>query len=115
MSMESGIIIGCLGLIISFFAMSNIMDEAFKKMKEYLIMWKHFWISIGLTSTLLLTGSMKEIAIMNEGSTGLISLMNTSVSINIIIVLSWFFYLAVFTIIYYINKMSEKKDNIKYE
>ena len=65
MSMESGIIIGSVGLIITFFAMSSIMDEAFKKFKEYLIIWKHFWISIGLSSTLILTGSMKEIAIMN--------------------------------------------------
>jgi len=115
MSMESGIIIGSVGLIITFFAMSSIMDEAFKKFKEYLIIWKHFWISIGLSSTLILTGSMKEIAIMNEGSDGLISLMNTTVSINVIIVLSWFFYLAVFTIIYYISKFNDKKDNIKYE
>jgi len=113
--MESGIIIGCMGLVITFFAMSSIMDEAFKKFKEYLIVWKHFWISLGLSSTLMITGSMKEIAIMNEGSTGLISLMNMSVSINIIIVLTWFFYLAVFTIIYYLNKFNDKKDNIMYE
>jgi uncharacterized membrane protein len=113
--MEAGIIIGSIGLIATFFMMSISMDEEFKKLKEYLINWKHFWMTLAISSTLILTASMKEIVIMNEGSTGLISLMNMAVTINIIIIVAWFFYLAIFTVLTYLGKFQEDKDNIKYE
>ena len=115
MSLEAGIIIGCIGLIFSFFNMSNVMDDVFKKWKEYLIHWKHFWITLGISSTLFLTTSMKEFVRVSDGFQNLLNVMNTLVTLNIIIVVAWFFYLAIFTLLFYLTKYGKKKDDLIYE
>ena len=115
MSFTSGMIIGCIGIICFFMSMINIMDDIFKKSKEYLIHWKHFWISMSVLGSLILTTTMKEIAVAEATYTGITSLMNMLVTINIILVTAWFFYLAIFTVLFYINKLSKTKDDLKYE
>ena len=61
-------IIGCIGIICFFMSMINIMDDIFKKSKEYLIHWKHFWISMSVLGSLIRTTTMKEIAVAEATS-----------------------------------------------
>ena len=115
MTLASGLIVGCIGVICVFFYLMKAFDKIYENNKPVLFFWKHFCISMILLSMLVLTATMNRLAYHDGDVPLVLDIMNMVVTINIIIDTAWFFYFAVITVFFYINSLSKSKDKIKYD
>ena len=127
---EISLMLGGSFLVLLPIILSKIMDDLLND-KELLMNWRNFWISVSLSMSLMITSMLQAFSKLNKTITiaeyhtidptidGLFSqysgVFNTISNIQMIIVMIWFSYLAVTTVIFYINKLSQSGDKIKYE
>jgi len=128
---ETSVMIAMSVIIILPLILSKIMDDFFKNKKELLMHWRHFWISISLSFTYLMTSMMR--VFMEVNSKIIIAeykaldatiettcetfclVFDTIISTQMIVLMCWFSYLAIITVIFYINKFSKAGDKAEYE
>ena len=125
-------LIGGIGILIILpLILSKLMDDFLKNKKELLMHWRHFWISISMGMSLLLTSMMQSFMSLNKAITvaeykvldptiealceSYCEVFNTISTVQMTVLMVWFSYLAIITVIFYINKLSNAGDNAKYE
>lgn len=111
MTLSSGLIVGCVGLVCFFLCLINVFDNIFNN-RTALFFWKHFCISMVFLSMLILTMTMRSLIYYDGDVPLLLDFMDNIVMINITFVIAWFLYFFVITIIFYINKLDESKNEL---
>ena len=125
-------LIGGIGILIILpLILSKLMDDFLKNKKEILMHWRHFWISISIGFSVLLTSLMQafmqlnkaiivaEYKALDDGIEALCEsycdVFNTISTVQMTVLMIWFSYLAIITVIFYINKLSNAGDKAEYE
>ena len=125
-------LIGGIGILIILpLILSKLMDDFLKNKKELLMHWRHFWISISIGFSVILTNMLRAFAQLNMIITvaeykalddtvetmfvTFSEIFNTVSTVQMTVLMIWFSYLAIITVLFYINKLSNAGDKAEYE